>query len=170
MVQKQIFSMITRHYYYHYYLFLTCSACCYYSHFFYYASHNKPKTNRILSSLHFQYFSQYSCSSQQCTLLHYSNIACHSQPSHPPIKFCRNISKGHYHYRDNFYISQFPQSFDLLFQILPLFHFFFFFLCSYIRWYSNISNYPPLFFLINNYQVRLSSLYQIFTLDIFAPQ
>ena len=35
-----------------------------------------PKANRILSSLHFQYFSQYSGSSQKGTLLHYSNTAC----------------------------------------------------------------------------------------------
>ena len=71
---------------------------------------------------------------------------------HPPIKCCRNTSKGPCHYRENFYISQFPQSSDLFFQILVLFHlFFFFFLYSYISWYSNIDNYPLLFFLVNNY-------------------
>ena len=36
--------------------------------------------------------------------------------------------------------------------LLVLFHFFFFFfLYSYISWYSNISNYPLLFFLVNNF-------------------
>ena len=69
----------------------------------------------MLSSLHFQYFSQYSCSSQQGTLLHYSNISCYALLSHPPIKFSRNTSKGLYHYRDNFYISRFSQSSDLFF-------------------------------------------------------
>ena len=41
------------------------------------------------------------------------------------MKFCRNTSKGPYHYRDNFCISQFPQYSDFFFQILVLFHFFF---------------------------------------------
>ena len=67
-------------------------------------------------------------------------------PLHPPIKFCRNTSKGPYHYKDNSCISQFPQFSDLFLQILVLFHFFFFFfLYYYIRWYSNINNYPLLF-------------------------
>ena len=49
-------------------------------------------------------------------------------------------------------ISQFPQSSDLFFRILVRFNFFFFFfLYSYISWYSNINNYPLLFFLVNNY-------------------
>ena len=43
------------------------------------------------------------------------------------------------------------QSSDFFFQILVLFHFFFFFfLYSYISWYSNVNNYPLLFFLVNN--------------------
>ena len=46
--------------------------------------------------------------------------------SHPLIKFWRNTSKDPYHYRDNFYISQFPQSSDLFFQILVHFQFFFY--------------------------------------------
>ena len=125
--------------------------------------------NRIISSLHFQYSSLYFCNSQQGTLLYYSNIAYSAQLSHLPMKFCRNTSKGPYHYKDNFYISQFPQSFDL--EIMVVFHFFFlFFLYSYISWYSNINNYTLLFFLVNNYQVRLSCLYQIVTLDIYVPQ
>ena len=33
---------------------------------------------------------------------------------------------------------------------------------------SNINNYALLFFLVNNYQVRLSCLYQIFTLEIYV--
>ena len=55
------------------------------------------------------------------------------------------------YYRDNFCISQFPQSSDLFFQILVLFQFFFFFFVyPYISWYSNVNNYPLLFFLVNN--------------------
>ena len=62
--------------------------------------------------------------------------------SHSPIKFYRNTSKGPYHNKGNLYISQFPQSSDLFSQILGLSHLFFFFLYSYISWYSNINNYP----------------------------
>ena len=82
----------------------------------------------------------------------------------------RNTSNGPFHYRDNFYVSQFSQCSDLFFQILVLFHFFFFFLYSYISGYSNINNYPLLFFLVNNYKVSSPCLYKIVALDIYVPQ
>ena len=113
----------------------------------------RQKMLKFEGSLHFQYFSQYSCSSQQGSLLHYSNTTCYAQLSYLPIKFCRNTSKGPYHYRDN---SQFSQSSDLSLKSWYFSTFSFFFLYSYISWYSNINNYPLLFFLVNNYQVRSS--------------
>ena len=64
------------------------SAWCYCRHFFCLASNKKwAKANRMISSLHLQHFSQYLCSSQQCSLLHHSNIVILSFLIHPSNSF-----------------------------------------------------------------------------------
>ena len=55
-------------------------------------------------------------------------ILCLAFPS--TYQILQKHFQGPYHCRDNFYISQFPQSSDLFFQILVLFHFFFLFLST----------------------------------------
>ena len=55
---------------------------------------------------------------------------------HPSIKFC-DTSKGSYHYRNDLYHFEFPQSSNLSLEVLVLFHFLpFFDPYSYVSWYS----------------------------------
>ena len=137
---------------------LLCSGCCYYRHFFCQANYQRLTgysrlyiSNTFLSIL---------AGPKKALFCITPTLHVYAALSHPPIKFCRNTSKGPYHYRGNFYISQFSQSSDLFFQILVLFHFFFsFFLYTYISWCSNINNYPLLFFLVNNLPISCQYYY-----------
>ena len=110
----------------------------------------------MISSLHLQHFSQYPSSSQQCSLLHHSNIVIRSFSLHPQIllwHFQGLLSLQEPHLP--FSVSTIFQSLSLspgTFPLLP-----FLFTYSYINWYSNIDDYPLLLFLIfSNYVVTLN--------------
>ena len=124
----------------------------------------------MISLLHLRHFCQYPRSSQQCSLLHHSNIACYPQPFNTPIKFFCDTSEGSYHYRRDFYYFESPQSSNLSLQVLIIFHFLPFFLpYSYISWYSNIDDYTLLLFLFNSKNYACC-LYHAVTLNINIPQ
>ena len=119
-----------------------------------------PKANRILSSLQFQYFSQYSGSSQEGTLLHYSNTAC----------VCRAFPSTNQILQKHFQGALSLQGQSLHFSIFTIFRslfsnpstfplFLFLFLYTYISWCSNINNYPLLFFLVNNLPISCQYYY-----------
>ena len=123
----------------------------------------------MISSLHLQHFSQYPSSSQQCSLLHHSNIVIRSFSLHPQIllwHFQGLLSLQEPHLL--FSVSTIFQSLSLspgTFPLLP-----FLFTYSYINWYSNIDDYPLSLFLINSNYVWSSCLYYVVTLNIDIPQ
>ena len=63
----------------------------------------------MISSLHLRHSPQYPCSSQQCSLLHHSNIVCYPYLFNPPIKFFCNTSNGSDYSRHDLYHFHFPQ-------------------------------------------------------------
>ena len=117
----------------------------------------------MISSLHLQHFSQYLCSSQQCSLLHHSNIVIRSFLIHPSNSFV-TLPRAP--------ITTSTTSTILSFRNLPtsllkprfLFLLILHQLVQQYRWIS-LS-----LFLVNQSYVWSSCLYHVVTLNIDIPQ